>query len=113
MKQNYVVVFEQTPNNYSAYVPDLPGCISTGESLEDTRKTIREAIAFHIEAMLEYGEAFPEPRMSLEQAGLHHNEVLSEYDGDASAVFRDVELEPPSIFDMVEVETKTSLSESL
>ena len=37
MKQKYAVVFERTPNNYSAYVPDLPGCVSTGESFEDVQ----------------------------------------------------------------------------
>ena len=68
MKQKYAVVFEQTPSNYCAYVPDLPGCVSTGESWEDIQSTIREAIAFHIEAMPERGELLPEPRMSLEQA---------------------------------------------
>ena len=63
MKQKYAVVFEQTPSNYSAYVPDLPGCVSTGESLEDTHRTIREAITFHIVDMLAHGESLPEPRM--------------------------------------------------
>ena len=102
MRLKYAAVFEQTPNNYSAYVPDLPGCVSTGESLEDTRKTIREAIAFHIEVMLEGGEALPEPRMSLEEAESHHNDVLVEYD--------DTDVELPAKFDIVEVEVETPLS---
>ena len=92
MKQKYAVVFEQPPSNYSAYVPDLPGCVSTGESLEDTHRTIREAITFHIVDMLAHGEPLPEPRMSLEQADDLHNDVLAEYGGDTSAVFHDVEL---------------------
>ena len=78
MKQKYAVVFERTPNNYSAYVPDLPGCVSTGESFEDVQRTIREGITFHIEAILEHGEPFPEPKMSLEEAESHHDGVLAE-----------------------------------
>ena len=104
MKQRYAAVFEQTPNSYSAYVPDLPGCISSGESFEGVQRTIREAINFHIETMLEHGEPLPEPKMSLEQAGLHHNEVLVGNEGDASAVFRDVGLKLPAKFGMVDVE---------
>ena len=102
MRLNYAVVFEQTPNNYSAYVPDLPGCISTGESLEDVQSTIREAITFHIEAMLEHSEPLPEPKMSLEQAQSHHNDVLVEYD--------DTESELPAKFGIVEVEVDTRQS---
>ena len=107
MKQKYAVVFEQAPNNYSAYVPDLPGCVSTGESFEYVRRTIREAIALHLEDMLELGEQLPEPRMSLEQAEAHHNDVLAEYGEDASTRFCDVDVELAGI---VEVETKTSMS---
>lgn len=53
MKLKYVVVFEQTPNNYSAYLPDLPGCVSTGKTWEEMQEMIREAVPFHIEGMLE------------------------------------------------------------
>lgn len=110
MKQKYAVVFEQTPNNYSAYVPDLPGCVSTGESLEDTHRTIRETITFHIEAMLEHGEPFPGPKMSLEEAEAYHNDILSEYDRDALIEFDDMGPELPTKFGMVEVEVETPLS---
>ena len=102
MKQKYAVVFEQTPNNYSAYVPDLPGCVSTGESLEDVHRTISEAITFHIEDMLDQGEPLPEPKISLHEAEAHHNEVLSEYD--------DTGTELPAKFGVVEVEVETTLS---
>ncbi len=104
MKQKYAVVFEQTPNNYSAYVPDLPGCVSTGASFEDVQRTIREAIAFHIEDILECGEPLPEPKMSLHEAEAHHNEVLAEYG------VTDPEL--PAKIGMVEVEAESSLSGS-
>ena len=57
----YVVVFERTPRNYSAYVPDLPGCIATGKTRAEVERLIREAIAFHIEGMREEGLPVPEP----------------------------------------------------
>ena len=52
---------EKADGNYSAYVPDLPGCIATGESLEAAEQEIREAIKFHIEGMIEDGITPPEP----------------------------------------------------
>ncbi len=57
----YAIVVERTANNYSAYVPDLPGCIATGETIEETEREIREAIAFHIEGMIEDGLPIPQP----------------------------------------------------
>jgi predicted RNase H-like HicB family nuclease len=57
----YAVVFERTPNNYSAYVPDLPGCIATGPSRDEVEQRIREAIAFHLEGLREQSESPPEP----------------------------------------------------
>jgi len=56
----FAVVIEKAENNYSAYVPDLPGCVTTGRTPEETRELIREAIAFHLEGMLLNGEAVPE-----------------------------------------------------
>ncbi len=78
MKLRYAVVFQQTPNNYGAYVPDVPGCISTGKTWEEMQAMIREALAFHIEDLLEQGEPLPEPRMSIDDAIAHHNEPLPE-----------------------------------
>lgn len=57
----YAIVVEKTANNYSAYVPDLPGCIATGDTLEETEREIREAIEFHIEGMIEDGLPIPQP----------------------------------------------------
>ena len=62
----YAVVIEKAGSNYSAYVPDLPGCVATGVTTEDTEKEIREAIEFHIEGMKEDGEAIPVPSSSVE-----------------------------------------------
>jgi len=47
----YTIVIEKTDGNYSAYCPDLPGCVSTGASVEETTERIKEAIAFHIEGL--------------------------------------------------------------
>lgn len=57
----YTVVYEKTPRNYSAYVPDLPGCVAAAETKAETRRLIREAIQMHLEAMREAGEQIPQP----------------------------------------------------
>ena len=57
----YGIVIEKTTNNYSAYVPDLPGCVATGDSIEEVEREIREAIRFHMEGLLEDGLPIPEP----------------------------------------------------
>lgn len=57
----YVVVFERAPKNYSAYVPDLPGCVATGKTLEDVERLIREGIQIYIETLREDGKQVPEP----------------------------------------------------
>jgi len=59
--KKFAVVIEEGPNNYSAYVPDLPGCISTGKTLAEIEKNIRDAIEYHIEGMIEDGDPVPEP----------------------------------------------------
>jgi predicted RNase H-like HicB family nuclease len=58
----YTVVIEMTPNNYAAYVPDLPGCVATANTRGELLEEIREAIEFHIEGMREDGEPIPEPQ---------------------------------------------------
>jgi predicted RNase H-like HicB family nuclease len=58
-EMKYAIVIERAGSSYSAYVPDLPGCIATGATVEETRKTIAEAVAFHLEGMREGGEAIP------------------------------------------------------
>ncbi len=57
----YAVVFERSKTGYAAYVPDLPGCVATGRTLEETKELIREAIAFHLEGLREEGLPIPEP----------------------------------------------------
>jgi predicted RNase H-like HicB family nuclease len=57
----YAVVIEKGETSYGAYVPDLPGCIAVGESLEETKQLIQEAIAFHLEGLQEEGYSIPQP----------------------------------------------------
>lgn len=59
--KRFAVVIEQAGANFSAYVPDMPGCVATGTSVVEVEREIREAIAFHIEGRREDGEAIPEP----------------------------------------------------
>lgn len=57
----YTVIFERGKRNWSAYVPDLPGCIATARTRRRLERLIQEAIEFHIEGMRQHGEEVPEP----------------------------------------------------
>lgn len=57
----YAIVIEKAKSNYSAYVPDLPGCVATGITIEEVEEQIKEAIVFHLEGMREEGLPIPEP----------------------------------------------------
>lgn len=59
--KEYTVLYESGPENWSAYVPDLPGCIATGKTRQQTEQQILEAIEFHIEGLRLHGEPVPEP----------------------------------------------------
>ena len=55
----YAIVIEKAEGNYSAYVPDLPGCVATGATVAEVESEIREAIAFHLEGLREDGLPIP------------------------------------------------------
>ena len=57
----YAVVIEKAESNFAAYVPDLPGCVATGATIEETQREIQEAITFHIEGLRADGLPIPEP----------------------------------------------------
>jgi predicted RNase H-like HicB family nuclease len=59
-------VIEKAESNYAAYVPDLPGCVATGQTIEETEREIREAIRFHLRGMREDGLPIPEPSIQVE-----------------------------------------------
>ena len=62
----YAIVIEKAEGNFSAYVPDLPGCVATGATVEEAESQIKEAIAFHLEGMREDGIAIPSPESRVE-----------------------------------------------
>jgi len=62
----YAVVIEDAGSNFSAYVPDLPGCIATGHSFEEVENEIRSAIQFHLEGMKQDGLPIPKPSSAVE-----------------------------------------------
>ena len=62
----YAVVIEEAESNFSAYVPDLPGCVATGSTLSEVEEAIRAAIAFHLEGLREEGASIPKPSSHVE-----------------------------------------------
>jgi predicted RNase H-like HicB family nuclease len=61
MSVKYAVIFEQAQDNWAAYVPDLSGCITTGKTMEETERNIREAIEGHLKTLREFGDPIPHP----------------------------------------------------
>lgn len=57
----YLVVVEKADTNYGAYAPDVPGCVATGDTIEETLASFQEALQMHLEAMVRDGEALPHP----------------------------------------------------
>jgi predicted RNase H-like HicB family nuclease len=60
----YLIVIESTPTGFSAYSPDVPGCIATGASREEAEREMRDAISFHLDGLRREGEQIPEPQAS-------------------------------------------------
>ena len=59
----YAMIIEKGDRNYSAYFPDLPGCIATGETLDEVKQLMREALELHLRGMREDGLPIPEPSL--------------------------------------------------
>ena len=62
----YAVVIENAGSNFSAYVPDLPGCVATGATLAEAEEAIREAIEFHLDGLRQDGSPIPPPSSTVE-----------------------------------------------
>ncbi len=60
--KKYLIVIEPTKTGFSAYSPDLPGCVSTGHTRPEVEENMREAIAFHLDGLREEGQKVPEPQ---------------------------------------------------
>ena len=58
----YLVIIEESTTGFSAFLPDLPGCIATGATRDDVEKAMKEGVEFHLESMRESGEPVPPPR---------------------------------------------------
>ena len=104
MKLTCAVVIEQNPNNYGAYAPDVPGCISTADTPDEMLRMIREALTLHIEALIEDGDPVPEPTMSIEGAIAYHSDALSEAEEELLAEFGDAPPKLSTQFELVEIE---------
>jgi predicted RNase H-like HicB family nuclease len=66
MTNEYTVIYEGGERNWSAYVPDLPGCIATGKTREEIERVIREAVEFHVEGLVQRGDPVAEPTVEAE-----------------------------------------------
>ena len=64
--KRYPIVIERTGTGFSAYSPDVPGCVAAGDTEEETRRNFQDALAQHFEAMREVGEIIPEPSSSVD-----------------------------------------------
>lgn len=64
--KRYPVIIEQTSTGYSAYSPDVPGCVAVGDTEEETRRNLQEALVEHFQAMRQVGEPIPEPHTSVD-----------------------------------------------
>ena len=104
MKLTYAVVYERTPNNYSAYAPDVPGCIAAADTRAEVEELMREAITYHLEMLRDYGDPIPEPQLSVEEAMNFHSdslaaddEAVSQEDTVVGTVEVEVELTPAAM----------------
>jgi len=66
----YLIIIEGEGDSFSAYSPDLPGCVAAGSSAEEVEKLMREAIPLHLESLREHGEAVPAPHSSARYVGV-------------------------------------------
>ena len=104
MKLTYAVVFVLDVNGWGAYVPDVPGCVSVGDTWEEMLEMIDEALTFHIEGTFEDGDPLPEPKMSIDEAISYHIELMADDTMDAYLEPYDF---PPTVaarFEFVEIE---------
>ena len=104
MNLTYAVVIERTRNNYAAYAPDVPGCVSTAQTWDEMLAMIREALTAHIEYLIEEGDPVPEPAMSIEDAIVDYSRALAEFDADAPGEHSDAPTTISTTFSTVEIE---------
>ncbi|MDE0673137.1 MAG: type II toxin-antitoxin system HicB family antitoxin [Caldilineaceae bacterium SB0662_bin_9] len=104
MKLTYAVVIGQSPNNYVAYAPEVPDCISTAKTWDEMLAMIREALIVHIEFLIEDDDLIPESMMSIDDDIAYHRKELAKADEKLLAGYVNI---PPTIsttFRMAEIE---------
>ncbi|MYI82252.1 MAG: hypothetical protein F4056_02720 [Chloroflexi bacterium] len=115
MKVEYVVVYERGEENYCGYVPDLPGCTSAGDDLEDMRRMMREAIALYVDTMRGSGSTVPSATSTVAEAMVEHARILSEPLGkEVEALMAEQGMDMPTpaietIFSVIEVDVDEEL----
>ena len=77
--KTYLAIIEKAPNNYGAFSPDVLGCVSSGNTVEETVENFREALQSHFEMMMEDGENIPEPRPAEEHVAEYRSEGVELY----------------------------------
>lgn len=103
-KLTYAVVIGQTPDNYVAYAPEVPGCISTAKTWDEMLAMIRQALIVQIEFLIEVDDLIPESMMSIDDDIAYHRKELAKADGKLLAGYVDI---PPMIsttFRLAEIE---------
>lgn len=76
MQHDYLAIYEYGPGNISGFAPDVPGCASTGHSLEEMRSNLREALEFHFEGLAIHGESIP---IALTHSAIISNQISVEW----------------------------------
>lgn len=66
----YLVIIEKADSNFAAYLPDVPGCVATGKTMEEVKNNIAEALVMHLEGLAEDGQPAPEPKAQADYVAL-------------------------------------------
>ena len=112
MKLTYAVVMDEGPNNWNAYAPDVPGCYSAGDDIDDQRRRIRSALVFHLQCLALDGEPIPWPKMTTpEEALAYEAKVGPELAAEYAAHYPDDTTDEedgwkPPIAEMMEIEVE-------
>ncbi len=85
--RRYLVIIEKAKRNFSAYAPDVPGCVATGKTLEEVKKNMQEALSFHLASLREDSERIPQAQAMAEYVEVY--EELPEVDGEPVDSFED------------------------
>ena len=111
----FLIVIEHVKHNYSAYVPDLPGCIATGKTLEEVEKNMREAIELHLQGMLQDHEVIPVPTSTAVYIDVERN-ITEDIDQQSSLLsgFKSVAaMNKPEDYQAIREQVETMIAEDV